>query len=63
MVFSFTFPYEFRIFTVGDVKERVLRMCPIQSMILTLNPLTSTIVAPSIMLANGRWDLIRRLRG
>jgi hypothetical protein len=30
---------------------------------LTLNLLTSTIVHLLAMLANGRWDLIRRLEG
>jgi len=35
----------------------------VEMIILTLNLLTTTIVAPLVMLANGRWDLIRRLKG
>src|SRR5215469_5854141 len=35
----------------------------ITKMTLTLNLLTTTIVALLVMLANGRWGLIRRLKG
>jgi len=46
----------------GCITMRNISLCTNASP-LTLNLLTTTIVAPLVVLANGRWDLIRRLTG